>query len=105
MSPCVVVLMTAQDKKEAIDIVRRLLKERLIACANVVGPVSSLYWWEDKIEESSEVLVFMKTRENLFERLAQRVKELHSYEVPEVIAFPIRKGLPAYLDWLLACLE
>jgi len=82
-----------------------LLREKLIACANIVGSVNSLYWWKGKIEESREFLVLMKTRENLFEKLAQKVKELHSYEVPEVIALPLVKGLPAYLSWLNACLK
>ena len=97
--------MTAATREEAINIVRHLLKEKLIACANVVGPVNSLYWWKEKIEESREFLVLMKTRENLFEKLAKKVKELHSYEVPEVIALPPIRGLPAYLDWLNACLK
>ena len=97
--------MTVANREEAINIVRQLLREKLIACANIVGSVNSLYWWKGKIEESREFLVLMKTRENFFEKLAQRVKELHSYEVPEVIALPLVKGLPAYLSWLNACLK
>jgi len=103
--PYIVVLMTAADKEEAVKIVRCLLNEKLIACANIVGPVSSLFWWEGKIDEASEFLVFMKSRENLFEKLTERVKELHSYQVPEIIALPAEKGLPSYLDWLSTSLS
>ncbi|RLI43026.1 divalent-cation tolerance protein CutA [Candidatus Bathyarchaeota archaeon] len=100
MSPYIVVFMTVSDKKEATKIAHSLLKERLIACANIVGPVSSLFWWEGKIDKASEFLVIMKSRKSLFKKLSEKVKELHSYEVPEVIAFPITEGLPSYLNWL-----
>ncbi len=105
MSSYVVVFMTASDKKEASKIVRRLLNERLIACANIVGPVSSLFWWEGKIDEASEFLVIMKSRKDLFKRLCERVKETHSYEVPEVLELPITEGLPSYLEWVSASLH
>jgi periplasmic divalent cation tolerance protein len=105
VSSYVVVFMTASDKKEALKIVRRLLDERLIACANIVGPVSSLFWWEGKIDEASEFLVIMKSRKDLFKRLSERVKETHSYEVPEVLELPITEGLPSYLEWIGASLS
>ena len=105
MSSYVVVFMTASDKKEALKIVRCLLDDRLIACANIVGPVSSLFWWEGKIDEASEFLVVMKSRKGLFKRLSERVKEIHSYEVPEVIALPITEVLPSYLEWMSASLS
>ncbi len=105
MSSYVVVLMTASDKKEASKIVRSLLDDRLIACANIIGPVSSLFWWEGKIDEASEVLVIMKSRKDLFKRLSERVKETHSYEVPEVLELPITEGLPSYLEWMSASLH
>jgi len=104
MSSYIVVFMTVPDEKEATKIVHSLLKERLIACANIVGPVSSLFWWEGKIDKASEFLVIMKSKKNLFKKLSERVKELHSYEVPEVIALPVIEGLPSYLNWLGASL-
>ncbi|KPV62549.1 MAG: Divalent-cation tolerance protein CutA [Candidatus Bathyarchaeota archaeon BA2] len=100
MLPYVVVMVTVANRDEALKIVRSLLKERLIACANIVGPISSIFWWKGKIEEASEFLVFMKSRENHFERLSERVMEIHSYEVPEIIAVPIIKGSQPYLEWL-----
>ena len=105
MSPYVVVIVTAANREEAVKIVRSLLEERLIACANIVGPVSSIFWWEGKIDEASEFLVFMKSHENHFERLSERVTEIHSYDVPEIIALPIIKGSPSYLEWLSDSLQ
>ena len=105
MSSYIVVIMTAADKEEAVRIVRRLLSERLIACANIVGPVSSLFWWEGKIDEADEFLVFMKSKKKLFKRLSERAKEIHGYQVPEIIALPVIEGLPSYLDWLGASLQ
>ena len=101
----IVVVMTTSNKEETARIVRSLLKERLIACANIVGPVSSLFWWQGKIDEENELLVFMKSHKNLFERLSDRVMEIHIYDVPEIIALPIVGGLPPYLDWLKTSLQ
>jgi len=103
--PYVIVVMTTANREEAVKIVNQLLQERLIACANVVSPVSSLFWWKEKIEEVEEFLVFMKSRGELFEELSERMRALHSYEVPEVLALPIIKGLPSYLEWLGASLQ
>ena len=101
----IIVVMTAPNMQEAKKIVRTLLEERLIACANILDSVSSLFWWQGKIEEENEVLVFMKSHENLFKKLSKRVTELHSYDVPEILALPIVEGSQAYLDWMKACLE
>jgi len=97
--------MTAANKEEALKIVRRLLDEKLIACANIMGPVSSLFWWKNKIDEAKEFLVFMKSHKRLFQTLSSRIKEIHSYQTPEVIALPIIEGLPLYLDWLGSSLK
>ena len=101
----VLVVTTTSSKEEAMKIARNLLDEKLIACANIVGPVSSLFWWQGKIDEENEFLVFMKSRKSLFERLSERVVEIHSYDLPEIIALPIIKGSPLYLDWLRTCLQ
>ena len=101
----IVVILTTSNKEEAVKIVRSLLKERLIACANIVGPVSSLFWWQEKINEEKEFLVFMKSHKSLFERLSERVIRIHSYDVPEIIALPIIESSPPYLDWLKTSLQ
>ena len=105
MTSFILVFMTASTRVEAENITRHLLHERLIACANVIGPISSLYWWKDKVEEANEFLVFMKSRQDLFERLSARIKDLHSYEVPEIIAIPIMAALPSYLNWINTVVE
>ena len=101
----IIVLMTASNKEEAIKIVRMLLEEKLVACANIIDAVSSFYWWKGKIEENKEVLVIMKSHKNLFKNLSSRIMELHSYEVPEILAIPIVNGSSSYLDWMKAYLE
>jgi len=65
-----------------------------------VGPASSLFWWKERINQENEFLVLMKTRSVLFEKLATTIKQMHSYEVPEIIAVPITKGEQSYLEWL-----
>ena len=99
----VIVLVTTSSKKEAEKIAQHLLNERLIACANIIGPVSSLFRWAGKMEKAEEYLIIMKSREDLFEKLADAVKALHSYEVPEILVLPIVGGSKAYLDWLGSC--
>jgi len=99
-----VVLMTTPSKEEADKIVRSLLRKRLIACANILGPVESNFWWKRKIDKANEFLVLMKSSKKLFTRLSQTIREMHSYEVPEILALPIVKGSRPYLEWLNASL-
>lgn len=105
MSTHILIFMTASMKKEATKIVRCLLEEKLVACGNIVGPIDSLFWWKSKIDEASEFMVLMKSHSKLFDRISKRVKEMHSYEVPELLAFHIDKGLPTYLSWIHTVLQ
>ena len=100
MDDFVVVLVTAPTADEAARIGRALVEERLAACANVVGPIRSIYRWQGAIEDAAEHLVLLKARAADVDALATRVRALHSYDVPEVIALPIRGGSGAYLAWL-----
>jgi periplasmic divalent cation tolerance protein len=97
--------MTASNKEEAIKIVRILLEEKLVACANMIEAVSSFYWWKGTIEEDKEVLVIMKSHKNLFQKISSRIIKLHSYDVPEILAIPIVDGSSSYLDWMKVYLE
>jgi periplasmic divalent cation tolerance protein len=99
-NPFIIVLVTTSNRGEAEKIARTLLTEKLIACANIIGPAHSLFWWQNKIDEAQEHLILMKTRKDLFNKLAEKVKALHSYEVPEIIAIPITEGFKPYLEWL-----
>ena len=94
-----VVLCTAPPA-EAESLADQLLDERLVACVNLVGPTASRYHWEGRIEEQAETLLLMKTTDGLRERLRERISELHSYSVPEVLEFGADGGLPAYLGWV-----
>ncbi len=94
------VFITAADDDEAGRIAGRLLSERLAACVNILGPVRSRYWWEDKIEEAGETLLIAKTVPSRLDALIEAVREVHSYEVPEIIALPIAGGGADYLKWV-----
>ncbi len=101
----IIVLVTTKDQAEAKKISQTLVEEKLIACANIVSPVASCFWWMGKVERAQECLVVMKTKADLFGEVAARVKALHSYEVPEVLALPIVEGSADYLAWLRASLK
>jgi len=96
----IIVFVTCKNKTEAEKIAHALLEEKLIACANLIAPVHSLFHWQGKIEEAEECLMVLKSRLDLFGALAERLKGLHSYEVPEVLAIPIVAGSEAYLAWM-----
>jgi len=100
----IMVFMTTATKQEAKKIIQNLLDRRLIACANIAGPVESHFRWQSKIEKAEEFLVLMKSNQKLFAKLAKAIKEMHSYKVPEILAIPIVEGFQPYLKWLNASL-
>jgi periplasmic divalent cation tolerance protein len=102
----VVVLVTCANTREAKRIARAAVEARLAACVSVLAaPVHSVYRWKGKVEQASEVLLLMKTSRRKLHALRAAVERLHSYDVPEFIAFPIAAGSPAYLRWLDECLR
>jgi len=96
----ILVLVTTASKEEAEKIAQKLLEEKLIACANIISPITSHFSWSGKIDCAEECLVVMKSRVDLFGELEGCVRGLHSYEVPEVLALPIVAGSEAYLSWM-----
>lgn len=94
--------VTCPSKEEALAIARELMAERAIACANILPDMSSIYRWEGELHEASEVVLILKTRAGLVERVIERVRALHSYECPCVAVLPVVAGNPAYLDWIAA---
>ena len=96
----VVVLVTVGSAEEAERIGRTLVDERLAACVNVAGPIRSIYRWQGAIEEAAEHLMVAKARAADVPALDARVRALHSYDVPEVVALPIVAGSAPYLTWL-----
>lgn len=100
MSEHSVVLITASSQEEARKIGRTMVEERLFACVNIISPIQSIFHWEGKVNDEKEVLVIAKTKTGLFNEVVKRVKELHSYTVPEVLFIPILQGSEDYLNWV-----
>ncbi len=96
----VVVFVTAGSRKEAQAIASALVKERLAACTTVVGVVESIYRWQGKVARGRETMLIIKTTARRYSALEQRIRTLHSYDVPEIIALPIVKGAESYLKWI-----
>ena len=94
------VYMTASSAEEARRIGRALVEARLAACVNVLDGMTSYYWWQDNLEEGHETVLIAKTTRDRLDELTARVKSLHSYTVPCVVALPILGGNPDFLDWI-----
>ncbi len=95
-----VVLVTTKDQEEALKIARQIVSERLCACVNVVNAITSVFIWKGNVEQAAECLMIIKTHADVFNTLLDRIKDLHSYDVPEIIALPIMAGNPSYLNWI-----
>ena len=94
------VLTTVKNRAQAKRLGERLVSEKLAACVSVIPNVSSTYRWRGKLERTGETLLLIKTTNEKLDRLVPRIKELHSYEVPEILVLPIERGLPEYLKWI-----
>ena len=92
--------VTAADEDEARRIAAALVEERLAACVNILGRIESVYRWEGRVQRSGETAFLAKTTEACFDALAARVRELHSYELPCVVAVPLVRGEAAFLGWI-----
>lgn len=90
---------TLTDKNSAKKIAKTLVQERLAACANIFR-IESIYWWKEKIEEGEEYELVFKTKRCLYPELEERIRDLHPYEVPSILSYPIEEGLKNYLDWI-----
>jgi len=101
----IVVFITVPNLEVGEKIGNTLVEEKLAACVNITSEIKSVYFWKGKIEEDKEHLLIIKTRKDKFESLEKRVKEIHPYEVPEIIAMPIVLGSKDYLSWIDETLE
>lgn len=99
MTYCVIYSTTA-NKEDAIEISKHLVKEKLIACCNIIQNVTSVYEWENELCVEEEYLLIMKTKTELFLNVEQEIKKLHKYETPEIISIPIEQGSKEYLNWV-----
>ncbi len=100
MTDAIVILSTVPDAEKAAEIARALVEEHLVACVNIIPGLRSIYRWEGKLADDAEVLCVIKTARDRFDQVAARIKALHPYSVPEVIALPVVKGFEPYLDWV-----
>jgi periplasmic divalent cation tolerance protein len=99
----IVVLITVPSQQVDEQLAQALLEQRLAACVNLLPAIQSHYWWQAEIQQEPEVLLFVKSRADLFEsRLVPAVQAVHPYEVPEIIALPVTTGLESYLNWTTA---
>jgi periplasmic divalent cation tolerance protein len=100
MTDYIQLFTTTEEKDDAERISREIVEKRLAACVQVVGPITSTYWWEEEIQKTEEWLCIMKTRSDLYHELEKAIRSIHPYEVPEIVALPIVSGSQSYLDWL-----
>jgi periplasmic divalent cation tolerance protein len=96
----IIVFVTTGSKEEAQKFAHTLVGEQLAACCTIIDSVQSIYSWENKTCVDTECLMIIKSRQQIFPHLEKRIKELHSYKVPEIIAVPLTEGSQSYLDWL-----
>jgi len=96
----IVLFITTSDSEEAHTIAKVLLSQRKVACVNIVSEVNSIFWWQDKLDSAQESLLIIKTKALQLNQIVALVKEIHSYEVPEIIALPIINGNQDYLEWI-----
>jgi periplasmic divalent cation tolerance protein len=94
------IMTTTDQEEEANQLAQALLQARLAACVQIVGPMTSHYWWQDELEQATEWLCVIKTREELLDEVVETLHREHSYDTPEVTATPIVGGSDRYLDWI-----
>ena len=96
----VVIFVTSGNTEEAEKIAKFLVENKLAACVNIVPGVKSFFWWGNSVDVSTEVLLIIKSKAELFEKLCTAIKSIHGYAIPEIIALPIVDGYHPYLDWI-----
>ncbi|OAQ21563.1 divalent-cation tolerance protein CutA [Thermosulfurimonas dismutans] len=97
----VLLYVTAGSQEEALKIAKTLVEERLCACVNVFPEISSIYWWEGKVQEDREAVLLVKTRREFAEKVKSRILEIHSYTCPCILEIPVIGGHEAFIDWIL----
>lgn len=95
------VYMTAESKQEAEAVGKSLVEEKLAACVNIIDRMESMFWWEGEVQKDNEVVLIAKTKDSLVPELVNKVKSIHSYSVPCVLALPVSDGNQAFLDWIV----
>jgi periplasmic divalent cation tolerance protein len=94
------IITTTETKEDAEKIANVLVRKRLAACVQVIGPITSVYWWKEEIERTTEWLCVIKTRKDLYEEIEVVIRRNHSYETPEILVVPVLEGSKSYFSWL-----
>ena len=105
MTDKIIVFSTCDSEESAGTLARALVERRVAACVNILPAIRSFYWWHDKIQDDDEWMLLIKSTRGKFEELRKAIEELHSYDVPEVVALPIVDGAEPYLEWLEKSVE
>ena len=100
MDEVIVVLTNMPDRDAALKLARDLVAKRLVACVNVLAGCTSVYRWKGEVEEADEVPVLIKTRAGRYDEVEAAIRRLHPYELPEIVAVPVTRGLDEYLEWV-----
>lgn len=100
MTDYIQVVTTTEREEDARAIARALVEERLAGCVQIIGPITSIYRWQGRIETSREWQCWAKSRREHYEQIQETIRRLHPYEVPEILALDVVAGNPAYLQWL-----
>ncbi len=99
----IIQITTTADRRETVETIgRRLVERRLASCAQIGGPITSIYHWKGNVEETEEWQCVVKSRKSLYERIEEEIRRLHPYEVPEIVATVIETALPEYAEWVIA---
>ncbi|MBC7195291.1 MAG: divalent-cation tolerance protein CutA [Caldisericia bacterium] len=96
----IMVLTTIDDIEKARKLARFIVDQRLGACIQIIGPIQSIYFWREKVEDAKEWILFIKTRKDLYEKLEELIIKLHPYTVPEIVSFDIEKSFNKYFNWV-----
>ena len=103
MTEYIQVLTTVEHKADAENIAKSLVEKRLAACVQILGPLTSYFHWQGKLDSAAEYLCLIKSRDDLFAKLETEIISMHPYDVPEIISVPVTRGLPDYLQWVCKC--
>ena len=95
-----IVITNAPSREVALEIARALVERKLAACVNVLAECTSVYRWQGKLETAREIPLLIKTRAEIYDEVEAAVRSLHPYELPEILAVPVERGLPDYLEWV-----
>ncbi|MES9835006.1 MAG: divalent-cation tolerance protein CutA [Candidatus Thiodiazotropha sp.] len=104
-TPLLLILCTAPDRESALKLANAMVEQDLAACVNLTSPVTSVYRWQGKLEQSEEILLLIKTTEKKYRDVEAALRAQHPYELPEIIAVPVEQGLDDYLDWVERCIK